>query len=44
MVFEDETGAICKVTNQVTVEQPLEQVHGNWTPRQVVWRYANVDK
>jgi len=31
-VRDTNTGAIYKVTNQVTVEQPLEQMHGNGTP------------
>jgi hypothetical protein len=31
-VRDNTTGEIYKVTNQVTVGQPLEQVHGNGTP------------
>lgn len=31
-VRDNTTGAIYKVTNQVTPEQPLEQVHGDGTP------------
>jgi len=31
-VMDTRNGAIYKVPNQVTVEAPLQQVHGNGTP------------